>query len=253
MIVASGRGAAWLAHWSGGPGVAGSNPAVPTPNEGPAPKTQPTTGGEFIDRRERGVAVVTNRVLTVPNVLSAIRLATVPVFLYLFVSGSEEAAVIVYGTAAWTDFFDGYIARRLGQESELGRLLDPLADRIFIVALALALVAVGALPWWLTTAIVARDVVLLSLWPLFERRGVGRIQVNFTGKSATASLLFGLTWLALSETDFGWASFSDEVGTLFVVGGAVLYYVSAWMYARDAYSRLKAQGRRRGAPDETRA
>jgi cardiolipin synthase (CMP-forming) len=197
--------------------------------------------------------VVTNRVLTVPNVLSAIRLATVPVFLYLFVSGSEEAAVIVYGTAAWTDFFDGYIARRLGQESELGRLLDPLADRIFIVALALALVAVGALPWWLTTAIVARDVVLLSLWPLFERRGVGRIQVNFTGKTATASLLFGLTWLALSETDFGWASFSDEVGTLFVVGGAVLYYVSAWMYARDAYSRIKAQGRHRGARDETRA
>jgi cardiolipin synthase (CMP-forming) len=197
--------------------------------------------------------VVTNRVLTVPNALSAIRLATVPIFLYLFVSGREEAAVILYGAGAWTDFFDGYIARRLGQESELGRLLDPLADRIFIVALALALVAVGALPWWLTAAIVARDVVLLSLWPLVERRGVGRIRVNFTGKTATASLLFGLTWLALSETEFGWASFSDEVGTVFVVAGAALYYVSAGMYARDAYSRIKVQSPQGRAPDETRA
>jgi len=194
---------------------------------------------------------VTNRVLTVPNVLSAIRLATVPVFLYLFVTGRETAAVILYGAGAWTDFFDGYIARRFGQESELGRLLDPLADRIFIVALALALVAVGALPWWLTAAIVARDVVLLSLWPLFERRGVGRIQVNFTGKTATACLLLGLTLLALSETDFLWPTFFAVVGTVFVVVGAVLYYVSAGMYARDAYSRIKARGQQ-PAPDETR-
>jgi len=184
--------------------------------------------------------VATNRVLTVPNALSALRLATVPVFLFLFVTGREEAAVIVYGAGAWTDFFDGYIARRLGQETELGKLLDPLADRIFIVALALALVAVGALSWWLTVAIVARDLLLLGVWPFFERRGVGRIAVNFTGKTATASLLFGLTWLALSETDFAWASFSDVVGTVFVVAGTILYYASAGMYARAAYSRLTA-------------
>ena len=184
--------------------------------------------------------MATNRVLTVPNALSALRLATVPVFLFLFVTGREEAAVIVYGAGAWTDFFDGYIARRLGQETELGKLLDPLADRIFIVALALALVAVGALSWWLTVAIVARDLLLLGVWPFFERRGVGRIAVNFTGKTATASLLIGLTWLALSETDFAWASFSDVVGTVFVVAGTILYYASAGMYARAAYSRLTA-------------
>ena len=88
------------------------------------------------------------------------------------------------------------------------------------MALAVALVAVGALPWWLTAAIVARDVLLLSLWPLFERRGVGRIPVNFTGKTATASLLFGLTCLALSETSFVWASFSAGLGMVFVVIGA---------------------------------
>lgn len=184
--------------------------------------------------------MVTDRVLTVPNVLSVIRLATVPVFLYLFVTGREEAAVILYAAGAWTDFFDGYLARRLGQVSEAGKLLDPLADRVFIIALALALVAVDALPWWLAAAIVLRDIVLLGVWPLFERRGVGRVQVNFIGKTATASLFFGLTWLALSETDFGWASFSEVVGMVFVGAGAVLYYLSAGMYARVAYSRIKA-------------
>ncbi|CAN5601932.1 CDP-alcohol phosphatidyltransferase family protein [soil metagenome] len=197
--------------------------------------------------------MVTNRVLTVPNVLSVIRLATVPVFLYLFVTGREEAAVILYGAGAWTDFFDGYLARRLGQESEIGKLLDPLADRVFIIALALALVAVDALPLWLAVAIVVRDIVLLGVWPLFERRGVGRIQVNFTGKTATASLLFGLTWLALSETDFVWASFSAVVGMVFVVAGAVLYYLSAGMYARVAYSRIKAPTDAAKAPEETGA
>lgn len=197
--------------------------------------------------------MTTDRVLTVPNILSAARLATVPIFLYLFLSGREEAAVILYGAGAWTDFFDGYIARRLGQVSELGKLLDPLADRVFIIALAVALVAVDALPWRLAAAIVVRDVVLLGVWPLFERRGVGRIQVNFIGKTATASLLFGLTWLALSETDFVWASFSAVVGMVFVVAGTVLYYVSAGMYARVAYSKIKAPSAHERAPEETGA
>ncbi|MGH2812602.1 MAG: CDP-alcohol phosphatidyltransferase family protein [Actinomycetota bacterium] len=197
--------------------------------------------------------MTTDRVLTVPNILSAARLATVPIFLYLFLSGREEAAVILYGAGAWTDFFDGYIARRLGQVSELGKLLDPLADRVFIIALAVALVAVDALPGRLAAAIVVRDVVLLGVWPFFERRAVGRIQVNFVGKTATASLLFGLTWLALSETDFVWASFSAVVGMVFVVAGTVLYYVSAGMYARDAYSKIKAPSAHERAPEETGA
>src|ERR671918_764728 len=87
------------------------------------------------------------RLLTIPNLLSFGRLATVPVFVWLFVSGREDAAVILYAVAAWTDFFDGFIARRTHSVTELGKLLDPLADRVFIVALALALVARGTLAW----------------------------------------------------------------------------------------------------------
>lgn len=180
----------------------------------------------------------TTRILTIPNALSLARLGTVPVFLWLFVSGHEEAAVIVYGAGAWTDFFDGQIARRLGQVSELGKLLDPLADRVFIVALAVALVATGGMPLWLAIAIVARDVLLLSLWPLFERRGVGRIEVNFTGKTATACLLLGLTWLALAQTDFGWAPAGETIGLAFTIAGAALYWVAGAMYARAAVALL---------------
>jgi cardiolipin synthase len=177
--------------------------------------------------------------VTIPNALSLLRLASVPFFVGLFVAGAESAAVVLYGVGAITDFFDGYLARRWGQISEFGRLLDPLADRVFIVALAAALIARGALPWWLAAAIVLRDIILLSLWPLFERRRAGRIAVNFTGKTATALLLFGLLWLAVGET--GWVASRDlrPLGLGSTIAGAALYWVAAVMYAREAVRRLR--------------
>ena len=178
-------------------------------------------------------------VLTVPNVISFVRLLTVPFFLWLWFAGDREIGVVVYGVGASTDFLDGFIARRTGQVSELGKLLDPLADRIFILALAVALVGGGVLPWPLAVAVIGRDVILLSLYPLVQKRGVPKIAVNFVGKSATAALFFGLTWLALSETDFGWADIGDEVGIAFVVLGAVLYWVAGAMYARIALTGLR--------------
>jgi cardiolipin synthase len=177
---------------------------------------------------------------TVPNVLSILRLLSVPVFVWLFVSGHENTAVILYAAGAWTDFFDGVIARRFDQVSEIGKLLDPLADRILIIALVVALVARDVLPLWLAIAIVARDVLLLSVFPLLERRKVPRIAVNFTGKTATAALLFGLTCLAWSETTFPGAAIADELGTAFTVLGAVLYWAAAAMYAQAARDGIRA-------------
>ena len=185
------------------------------------------------------VAAGEDRILTVPNVLSALRLASVPVFVWLFATGHEDAAVVLYAVAAWTDFFDGYIARRLHQVSELGRLLDPLADRVFIVALAIALALRDVLPLWLFLVIVARDVLILIMFPILERRGVQRLRVNFTGKTATAALLFGLTCLAWSETSFWLHGIADEVGMVFTLVGAVLYWVAAGMYAQQARAALQ--------------
>jgi cardiolipin synthase len=86
---------------------------------------------------------------------------------------------------------------------------------------------------------VARDLLVLSLFPILARRGVPRLEVNFTGKTATACLLVGLTWLAVSETSFGWADIGDEVGLIFVIAGAVLYWIAGAMYAREAARRWK--------------
>jgi cardiolipin synthase len=181
------------------------------------------------------------RLLTIPNLLSLGRLATVPVFLWLFLSDREDAAVILYAVAAWTDFFDGFIARRTHSVTELGKLLDPLADRVFIVALALALVARGALPWWLAAIVVGRDVLVLSLFPVLERRKVQRIQVNLVGKAATAALLAGLTLLALSETSFPGAGVGDEIGIVLVAIGAALYWAAAYLYGMEAIRKLRSK------------
>jgi cardiolipin synthase (CMP-forming) len=173
------------------------------------------------------------RLATIPNLLSALRLASVPVFIGLFVSGHEEAAFILYAVGAWTDFFDGYIARRTGQVTEIGKLLDPLADRLFIVALAVALVATEALPLWLALVIVIRDVVVLTAFPLLERRGMERIQVNFTGKSATAGLLFGLTLLAYGETSWPGGAIVHDIGIAITAVSAILYWAAAALYGRE--------------------
>ena len=179
------------------------------------------------------------RVFTIPNILSFARLGSVPIFIWLFVNGREEAAVILYAIGAWTDFFDGVIARRFNQVSELGKLLDPLADRIFIVALCVALVARDALPWWLALGIIGRDLLILSLWPFVDRRKIERIRVNRVGKLATASLLFGLTWLALGETSFGVAELGETLGIIFTVLGGILYWIAGGMYALEARTKLK--------------
>ena len=186
-----------------------------------------------LDPRER-------RVLTIPNVLSLLRLASVPLFIWLFVSDREEAAVIIYAAGAWTDFFDGYIARRTGSITELGKLLDPLADRAVIVALAIALVATEALPLWLAAVVVIRDVLVLSLFPALDRRGIRRIPVNFVGKTATALLLAGLTFMAWSETTWPLTDVLGDVGLAITVAGAGLYWVAAGLYAREAVGRLNA-------------
>ena len=182
-------------------------------------------------------------IVTVPNLISLARLAAVPVFVWLFVGGHEEWGVIVYAVGAASDFVDGYVARRTGAVSELGKLLDPLADRVFIVALAVALVARSALPTWLAVFVVARDVLLLSLWPLLERRGVQRIEVNIVGKAATALLLVGLTWLALGETGFALGRPGERIGIPLVTAGAALYWAAAAAYGRTAAARLRAASR----------
>ncbi|MBA2427182.1 MAG: CDP-alcohol phosphatidyltransferase family protein [Actinobacteria bacterium] len=177
----------------------------------------------------------TRRVLTVPNVLSFVRLGTVPIFVWLFVSGRTEAAVILYAVGASTDWLDGYLARRMDAVSELGRLLDPVADRIFIAALAVALVGAGELPLAVAAALVARDALLVGGWLLLEGRGSRAIPVSLPGKVATAALLTGLTLMAVAATSWGFGESWRTAGLILVLIGTALYWVVGAAYARRAF------------------
>ena len=182
-------------------------------------------------------------ILTIPNLISAARLSTAPGFLWLFSHDREEAAVVVFGAGAFTDFLDGYIARRTGSVTNLGKLLDPLADRIFIATLVVGLATRGAIPMWLVAAVAGRDLLLLLAWPLVEGGRAVRIPVSPSGKAATALLLVGLTWLALAETTFSWGVHGRRLGLPIVIAGAGLYWAAAVGYARRVITRGRPSGR----------
>jgi cardiolipin synthase len=154
-----------------------------------------------------------DRVLTVPNLISFARLLGVPLFLYLFLGvHADVAAVVVLAVGASTDWVDGYVARRLGQVSRLGTLLDPVADRLYILATLLALTVRDVVPWWFTAALLAREALLLGCLAVLRRSGYGPPPVHYLGKTATFILLFAFPVLLLGKsvtatavTASGWA------------------------------------------------
>jgi phosphatidylglycerophosphate synthase len=117
-----------------------------------------------------------------------------------------------------------------------------LADRIFIAALVVALVATDVLPLWVALAIVGRDVLILALYPVVHRGALRKIRVNFVGKCATAALLAGLTTLAVGETSLSWGDALEVPGSVLVAVGAVLYWVSGAMYAKEALTLKGGEG-----------
>lgn len=177
--------------------------------------------------------------LTIPNFLSAFRLASVPVFVALFVTGRENAGVALYAVAAWTDWVDGYIARRYDQITELGKILDPLADRVFTAALTIMLTVRGILSPWALVAVIGRDLWLVPMFVVLEKKGMARIPVNRTGKTATAALFSGLSWLAWTETTFPLHELGDEIGVPLLILGIVLYWSAAVIYVIEARKRMR--------------
>ena len=141
-------------------------------------------------------ALPSSRVLTVPNLLSALRLAGVPLFLYwVLVTEQDGRAILLLMAAGISDYADGKIARKYGQFSRLGQLLDPAADRLYILATLIALVARDGLPWGFAVALIARDVVLACGLLLLRAHGYGPLPVNFLGKAATFNLLYAFPML----------------------------------------------------------
>jgi CDP-diacylglycerol--glycerol-3-phosphate 3-phosphatidyltransferase len=179
-------------------------------------------------------AVPSSRVLTVPNLLSALRLAGVPLFLYwVLVTHQDGRAILLLMAAGISDYADGKIARKYHQFSRLGQLLDPAADRLYILATLIALVERDGLPWGFAVALIARDVLLGCGLPVLRAHGYGPLPVNFLGKAATFNLLYAFPMLlaALPERDGLLSTVFRPLGWAFVVWGTVLYWLAGLAYA----------------------
>lgn len=175
-------------------------------------------------------ALAPERVLTLPNALSAVRLLGVPLFLWLVLSGRDELAIAVLMVSGTTDWLDGKIARRWNQMSRLGALLDPAADRLYILATLVGLTVRDVVPLWLTLGLVGRDVVLAGFLPLLRRHGYGPLPVHFLGKAATFNLLAGFPLLLLGEGDSVVSQVAHAFGWAFSIWGSALYWWAGVLY-----------------------
>lgn len=175
---------------------------------------------------------VSRRVLTIPNVLSAIRLVLIPVFLYLLlVSHTYSWAVAILMFSGFSDWADGKIARLVdNQSSRLGELLDPLVDRVYMLTVPIALGLAGVVPWWIIVTLVGRDAVLAATLPIVRSRGLTALPVTYIGKAATFALMSGFPLVLLGQWDALWSRVVGAIGWGFLLWGVGMYLWSAVLY-----------------------
>ena len=192
-------------------------------------------------RREPGV---TDRVWTVPNALSLLRLFLVPVFAVLILTERDAAAIVVLMVSGITDYLDGKLARRFGQVSRLGQMLDPAADRLYILVTLLGLAYRDVVPWWLVIGLVARDLVLTATLPVLATHGHGPLEVSFLGKAATFNLLYAFPLLLLGDGEGVVATLAEVFGWAFAIWGTGLYWWAGFLYAWQVRKLLADHDRR---------
>jgi cardiolipin synthase len=175
---------------------------------------------------------VRDRVLTVPNALSVLRLMLLPVFLYLlFVAKANGWAVGVLMFSGFSDWADGKIARLVAnQSSRLGELLDPAVDRIYMVTVPVALAIYGAVPWWIVLTLIGRDAVLAATLPVVRTRGLTALPVTYIGKAATFALMSAFPLILLGQWDALWSRIVLACGWAFLIWGLAMYLWSGVLY-----------------------
>lgn len=173
-----------------------------------------------------------NRVLTVPNALSAVRLVLIPVFAYLLlVAHANALAVAILMFSGASDWADGKIARLLNQSSRLGMLLDPAVDRLYMVTVPVLLAVSGLVPWWFVIILIVRDGLLTAALPLLRGRGVSALPVMYIGKAATFALMSGFPLVLLGTWDALWSRVVGACGWAFLIWGLYAYLWSFVLYA----------------------
>ncbi len=175
-----------------------------------------------------------SRVLTVPNLISLCRICLIPVFVLLILDhDTTTAGVLLYSAVLATDWVDGFIARRTGQVSEVGKILDPVADRLAIASGLVALAARGVFPWWAAALILVRDVAILVAGAVLLAGKRVRIDVRWIGKIATFSLMSAVPWVSWGNLQLPLAEVALVCGWAAYAAGIVEYYVAAYVYAQD--------------------
>jgi cardiolipin synthase (CMP-forming) len=199
-----------------------------------------------VDGSAQGSPPVSDRVWTPPNVLSMLRLVVVPIFLWLILSHHDGWAVVVLTLSGVSDYFDGKIARKYNLVSRVGQLLDPLADRLYILSTLFGLAWREIIPWWLVAILVSREVFGTVLLMVVRHYGYRALPVHFIGKAATFCLLWAFPLILLGQGDSVVATAALTSGWAFAWWGTALYWVAGVMYAvqtRDVVRAAKAAGR----------
>jgi cardiolipin synthase len=172
-----------------------------------------------------------NRVLTVPNLLSAVRLALIPVFLYLLlVRHADGWAIGILMFSGASDWADGKIARLLDQASKLGELLDPAVDRLYMVTVPIALALREMVPWWIVVALLARDALLAATLPLLRSRGLSALPVTYIGKAATFALMTGFPLILVGQWHATWSRVVLAFAWGFLIWGVYMYLWAFVLY-----------------------
>jgi cardiolipin synthase len=188
-----------------------------------------------------------DRILTIPNALSVLRLILVPVFLYLLLGADANGwAVAVLMFSGFSDWADGKIARLVAnQSSRLGALLDPAVDRIYMVVVPVALAIDGIVPWWIVLTLIGRDAVLAATLPVLRSRGLTALPVTYIGKAATFALMSGLPLILLGQWDALWSRVILACGWAFLIWGMAMYLWSAVLYLVQVVLVVRLLPRRR--------
>ncbi|MBO0854121.1 MAG: CDP-alcohol phosphatidyltransferase family protein [Nocardia sp.] len=182
-----------------------------------------------------------DRVLTVPNALSVLRLIGVPVLLWLLLGPHADGwAFALLVASGVTDFLDGKLARLLDQSSKLGAMLDPLVDRLYLIATVLGLLLRSILPWPFVVALIGRDLILSATLPIYRRRNLDPPEVIYLGKAATFALMSALPWLLAGQMNWPPAGFGRAFGWALLWWGTVVYVWTGLLYLGKAFAVARA-------------
>ena len=211
-----------------------------TSSQGPsaAVPVTPVAGSPVVSDRN----ALPDRVWTVPNALSVLRLLGVPLFLWLLLGPEADGwAVLVLMISGVTDWADGKLARWLDQSSRLGALLDPAADRLYIVAALIALALRGIVPGWLVAVLLGRELVLGVALLILRRYGYPPLQVHYLGKAATLLLLYAFPGLLLAYGSNPVAAIAEPIAWALTIWGTVLYVLAGALYLVQVARIVRAE------------